>query len=62
MLPKRLDETHPNRPETETAIMSGKDSNAQEITKSKGKKFNCFAEERGLNTSDRICTVGGSIQ
>jgi len=34
-----VDETHPNRPETETAIMSGnKDSNAQEITKSMKKR------------------------
>jgi len=45
-LPKRVDETHPNRPETETAIMSdNKHSNALEITKIMGKKDHCLAEE-----------------
>ena len=48
VLPKRVDETHPNLPETETAITSdNKDSNMQEITKSKGKKAQCVAEEIG---------------
>jgi len=45
VLSKRVDETHPNRPETETALMS--DNNALEITKIMGKKAHCFAEESG---------------
>jgi len=44
-LPKRVDETHPNRPETETTLMS--DNNALEITKIMGKKAHCYAEESG---------------
>jgi len=39
VLSKRVDETPPNHPETETAIMSdNKHSNALEITKIMGKK------------------------
>ena len=46
MFYRRVDETHPNRPETDTA-MTDKHSHALEITKIMGKKAHCLAEESG---------------